>query len=99
MKDLTKEQKYDLAYITLASIQIQSAIHTLDNVSGMGNDFKFKKKKDWNDFIDYVRRWANKEGVELYSLTGSFNNSNVQNYVECVTEFDRVAEKIIVTID
>lgn len=99
MKDLTKEQKYDLACITLASIQIQSAIHTLDNVSGMGNDFKFKKKKDWNDFIDYVRRWANKEGVELYSLTGSFNNSNVQNYVECVTEFDRVAEKIIVTID
>ena len=64
MKDLTKEQKYDLACITLASIQIQSAIHTLDNVSGMGNDFKFKKKKDWNDFIDYVKRWANKEGAD-----------------------------------
>ena len=99
MKNLTKEQKQDLAYITLASIQIQSAIHTLDNVSGMGNNFKFKKKKEWNDFIDYVNRWANREGTELHSLTGSFNNENVQNYVECVTEFDKVAEKIIVTID
>lgn len=99
MKDLSKEQKYDIACITLASIQIQSAIHTLDNVSGMGNNFKFKKKKEWNDLIDYVQRWANREGTELHSLTGSFNNTTVQSYVDCVSDFDKLAEKIIVTID
>lgn len=94
---MTTQQKDDLAHIVMASMQIQSALHTLDNITGDGNKYKFKKKKDWNDFIDYVKRFSEREGIELYDLTATINDQT-QNYIDCVTEFDKVAEEMKVII-
>jgi hypothetical protein len=90
---MTTTQKDDLAHIVMASMQLQSALHTLDNITGEGNKFKFKKKKQWNDFIDYVRRFGEREGIELYDLTATMTEQS-QNYVDCVNEFDKVAAEM-----
>lgn len=90
---MTDEQKSDLAMVMLASMQLQSALHTLDNITGEGNKFKFKKKKQWNDFIDYVRRFGEREGIELYDLTATMTEQS-QNYIDCVNEFDKVAAEM-----
>lgn len=71
---MTTQQKDDLAHIVMASMQIQSALHTLDNITGEGNKYKFKKKKDWNNFIDHVKRFSEREGIELYDLTATIND-------------------------
>lgn len=94
---MTIQQKDDIAHIVMASMQIQSALHTLDNITGDGNHFKFKKKKDWNDFISYVKRFAEREGIELYDLTGTIKDQ-AQNYIDCVNEFDKVAEEMKIII-
>lgn len=94
---MTIQQKDDIAHIVMASMQIQSALHTLDNITGEGNNFKFKKKKDWNDFISYVKRFAEREGIELYDLTGTIKDQ-AQNYIDCVNEFDKVAEEMKIII-
>jgi len=90
---MTTAQKDDLAYLVMASMQMQSAIHTLDNITGEGNLYKFKKKKEWNDFISYVKRFAEKEAIELYDLTAKIKDQ-AQNYIDCVNEFDKVAEEM-----
>lgn len=94
---MTIQQKDDLANIVMASMQIQSALHTLDNITGEGNKYKFKKKKDWNDFIDFVKRFLEREEIELYNLTATIKDQ-AQNYIDCVNEFDKVAEEMQIII-
>jgi hypothetical protein len=94
---MTIQQKDDLAHIVMASMQLQSAIHTLDKVTGEGNKFKQLKKKEWNDFIDYVKRFGEREGIELYDLTATMTEQS-QNYVDCVNEFDKVAAEMKVIV-
>ena len=90
---LTDEQKKDLATVMLASIQIQSAIHTLDNITGTGNKYKQIKKKKYNDFIATVKRFLASEEIELYDLTAQLPNQT-QNYLDCVEAFDKVAAEM-----
>jgi PAB1-binding protein PBP1 len=90
---LTQPQKDDLAHIVLATMQIQSAIHTLDKVTGEGNKFKQLKKKEWNQFIYTVQKFTAKHEIELYELTAKLIDQS-QNYIDCVNEFDKVAEEM-----
>jgi hypothetical protein len=94
---LTDEQKSDLATVMLATMQIQSAIHTLDNISGAGNKYKQMKKKKYNDFIATVKSFLNSEGIELYDLTAILP-TQTQNYLDCVNAFDKVAKEMQIVI-
>jgi hypothetical protein len=91
---MTKEQSKDLGRIVLSTIQMQSVIHTLDQITGE-NGFKQKKKKEYNDFINYVKKFLDKQGVELYDLTADLVKcDHVVNFFDCVAEFDKVAEEM-----
>ena len=94
---LTQPQKDDLAHIVMATMQIQSAIHTLDKVTGEGNKFKQLKKKEYNDFILHVQKFLRKHEIELYDLTAKMPDQS-QNYIDCVNEFDKVAEEMKVIL-
>jgi hypothetical protein len=94
---MTIQQKDDLAHIVMATMQLQSAIHTLDKVTGEGNKFKQLKKKEWNQFIHFVQKFTAKHEIELYDLTAQMPEQS-QNYIDCVNEFDKIAEEMKVIV-
>ena len=94
---LTTPQKDDLSHIVMATMQIQSAIHTLDKVTGQGNKAVREKKREYNNFIEYVQKFLRKHEIELYDLTAKMPDQS-QNYIDCVNEFDKVAEEMKVIL-
>lgn len=93
---MTDKQKEDLSHVVMATIQLNSVIHTLDKIEGT-NEFKRTKKMEYNNFLEYVQKFLRRNEIELYDLSTTFEQMNqTQNYVECVDAFDKLAESITV---
>lgn len=96
----SEEMKRDMSAILLATIKLQSTLHTLDEIENDNNVFKQQKKKEWNDFIRTVQKFADKQGIDLHNFTADLNEGNhAQNYLDCVNEFDKLGESFNLTID
>ncbi len=73
-------------------------IHTLDNITNENNTFKQAKKKEWNEFIAYVKRFTDKQGIDLFDFTSDIDG-HVQNYLDCVQKFDDLGETFNLRIE
>lgn len=95
---MTEKQKHDMARIVMSSIQLQSVIHTLDEIEGT-NEFKFKKKQEYSQLLNQINKFIQKHENELSELCSTFgSDGQIQNYVDCVNEFDKLAREIQVVI-
>ena len=95
---LSKEMQSDISNVLLATIKAQSMIHTLDNITNENNTFKQAKKREWNEFIAYVKRFADKQGIDLFDFTSDIDG-HVQNYLDCVQKFDDLGETFNLRIE
>ena len=94
------EMKRDMSAILLATIKIQSALHTLDEIQNENNVFKQQKKKEWNNFIELVQKFANRQGIEVFDFTADLTDGNhTQNYLDCVDRFDKLGEEFNLIIE
>lgn len=98
--DMSDEQKHDLSKVLTAVIQMQSAIHTLDEITNQNNKLRFRKKMEWNNFISSVRSFCDNQEIDLYKLTAVFQDiGQTDNYLDCVKRFDDLAREIEINLD
>jgi hypothetical protein len=99
LEGISDEQKHDLSKILIATVQMQSAIHTLDEITGLNNKLRFNKKKEWNNFISIVHSFCGKQEIDLYKMTAIFEtiDQNV-SFFDCVNRFDELANEITIEV-
>jgi hypothetical protein len=82
-----------MSNLLLASIKIQSALHTLEEID-IKNDYKRNQKKNLNDVLCSINRFMETQDVYINEITKTLSESNEQTdfYVECVKKFDELGK-------
>lgn len=92
--------KPETKLIIISAIQTQALLHTLDKMSDK-NPYKFKKKLAMSNYLNAVKKLVidlELQQDEFCNLLrddhGNFDLRQSQNFIDCVGEFDKLAESI-----
>jgi hypothetical protein len=100
IKNLNKMNKHETKLIIMSAIQTQSLLHTLDQMD-IRNPYRQKKKLALSNYIQSVNKLIIDLELQqdvfcelLKDGTGSTDLRQSQNFIDCVAEFDKLAESI-----
>jgi hypothetical protein len=86
-------EKQTTEAILIATFKIQSALHTLDTIE-IKNAFKHRKKQELNLLLETLRKILTMHEIDIDKMLGGVDVEQAQNYIDIVTEFDKLGETI-----